>query len=78
MSMLSVLEAADKDRMGVLNDTLLQPRVPYDVLFAIGGWSAGSPTNFIETYDTRADRWLLSVDTDLVPRAYHGLCELRG
>lgn len=28
------------------------------VLFAIGGWSGGSPTAFIETYDTRADRWI--------------------
>ncbi|XP_044765386.1 kelch-like protein 10 isoform X2 [Coccinella septempunctata] len=55
-----------------------RPRIPYEILFAIGGWSAGSPTNFIEIYDIRADRWLLSTDTDSVPRAYHGLCSLRG
>lgn len=37
---------------------IARPRVPHEVLFAIGGWSGGSPTNFVETYDTRADRWV--------------------
>lgn len=36
---------------------LARPRLPYSILFAIGGWSGGSPTNAIETYDTRADKW---------------------
>lgn len=36
-----------------LNDDLARPRTPFEILFAIGGWSAGSPTNFVETYDTR-------------------------
>jgi hypothetical protein len=35
-----------------------RPRIPHEILFAIGGWSGGNPTNFIETYDTRADRWI--------------------
>ncbi|XP_008198985.2 kelch-like protein 10 isoform X1 [Tribolium castaneum] len=61
-----------------VNNILFRPRISYDVLFAIGGWSAGSPTNFVETYDIRADRWLLSSDTDSFPRAYHGLCTLNG
>ncbi|XP_022920023.1 kelch-like protein 10 isoform X2 [Onthophagus taurus] len=64
--------------LDIVQHPLLRPRIPYDILFAIGGWSAGSPTNFIETYDTRADRWLLSTDTDSGPRAYHGLCALKG
>ncbi|KAH0946331.1 hypothetical protein HN011_002719 [Eciton burchellii] len=59
-----------------LKNPLARPRVPYEILFAIGGWSAGSPTSFVETYDTRADRWFLSVNTDVTPRAYHGLCAL--
>ncbi|PSN56988.1 hypothetical protein C0J52_04246 [Blattella germanica] len=59
-----------------LNDPIARPRIPYEILFAIGGWSAGSPTSFVETYDTRADRWFLSVNTDITPRAYHGLCVL--
>lgn len=37
---------------------IARPRVPHEILFAIGGWSGGSPTNYIETYDTRADRWI--------------------
>lgn len=37
---------------------IARPRVPHEILFAIGGWSGRSPTNFIETYDTRADRWV--------------------
>lgn len=42
----------------VTTPELARPRVPHEILFAIGGWSGGSPTNFIETYDTRADRWV--------------------
>ncbi|XP_067207770.1 kelch-like protein 10 isoform X2 [Linepithema humile] len=59
-----------------LKNPLARPRIPYEILFAIGGWSAGSPTSFVETYDTRADRWFLSVNTDVTSRAYHGLCAL--
>nr|CAD7453492.1 unnamed protein product [Timema tahoe] len=59
-----------------LNDPIARPRIPYEILFAVGGWSAGSPTNFVETYDTRSDRWFLSMNTDATPRAYHGLCML--
>ncbi|XP_004931595.1 kelch-like protein 10 [Bombyx mori] len=59
-----------------LNDPLARPRIPFEILFAVGGWSAGSPTSFVETYDTRADRWFLSIHMDLTPRAYHGLCTL--
>lgn len=52
---------------------IARPRVPHEILFAIGGWSGGSPTSFIETYDTRADRWIKIDETDPVgPRAYHG------
>lgn len=36
-----------------LKNPLARPRIPYEILFAIGGWSAGSPTSFVETYDTR-------------------------
>ncbi|XP_063218282.1 kelch-like protein 10 [Bacillus rossius redtenbacheri] len=53
-----------------------RPRIPYEVLFAVGGWSSGSPTNFIETYDPRSQRWFLSQHTDSLPRSYHGMCAL--
>ncbi|XP_012271071.1 kelch-like protein 10 [Orussus abietinus] len=52
---------------------IARPRLPHEILFAIGGWSGGSPTNFIETYDTRADRWIKVEEVDPTgPRAYHG------
>ncbi len=47
-----------------LSHPLARPRIPHDILFVIGGWSGGSPTNVIETYDTRADRWVLCESTD--------------
>ncbi|KAK7861883.1 hypothetical protein R5R35_002850 [Gryllus longicercus] len=52
---------------------IARPRLPHEVLFAIGGWSGGTPTNFMETYDTRADRWVKVDEVDPTgPRAYHG------
>ncbi|XP_056630797.1 kelch-like protein 10 [Diorhabda sublineata] len=57
----------------VITPEIARPRVPHEILFAIGGWSGGSPTNFIETYDTRADRWVKVEEVDPTgPRAYHG------
>ncbi|XP_076315875.1 kelch-like protein 10 [Tachypleus tridentatus] len=55
---------------------LLRPRVPYEILFVIGGWSSGSATSLMETYDCRANRWFLSTHSDTMPRAYHGLAAL--
>lgn len=53
--------------------SIARPRIPHEILFAIGGWSGGSPTSFIETYDTRADRWIRVQEVDpMGPRAYHG------
>lgn len=52
---------------------IARPRVPHEILFAIGGWSGGSPTDFVETYDTRADRWVRINEVDpMGARAYHG------
>ncbi|KAL1498288.1 hypothetical protein ABEB36_009109 [Hypothenemus hampei] len=57
----------------VVTPEIARPRVPHEILFAMGGWSGGSPTNFIETYDTRADRWVKVEEVDPTgPRAYHG------
>ena len=53
------------DSKGVdLTHPLARPRVPHEVMFAVGGWSGGSPTNAIEAYDTRADQWNLIEDND--------------
>jgi len=52
---------------------IARPRIPHEIIFAIGGWSGGSPTSTIETYDTRADRWIQVPEVDPAgPRAYHG------
>ncbi|KAL1006446.1 hypothetical protein UPYG_G00072520 [Umbra pygmaea] len=59
-------------------NTLTRPRLPYGILFAIGGWSGGSPTNIIEAYDTRADCWVKVTPEEDSPRAYHGLAYLNG
>lgn len=48
-----------------------RPRVPNDVVFVVGGWSDGSTTNIIETYDPRAKVWLKMKCTEF-NRAYHG------
>ncbi|XP_053309579.1 kelch-like protein 10 [Spea bombifrons] len=57
---------------------LTRPRLPYCILFAIGGWSGGSPTNAIEAYDSRADRWINVTCEEENPRAYHGAAYLKG
>ncbi|KAK8786871.1 hypothetical protein V5799_023356 [Amblyomma americanum] len=36
----------------------VRPRIPHEVMFVIGGWMAGGPTTYIESYDTKADRWI--------------------
>jgi kelch-like protein 10 len=55
----------------------IRPRLPHEILFAVGGWSGGSPTNCIETYDCRAEAWVNLSQwygiNDERPRAYHGL-----
>ncbi|CAH2299992.1 kelch 10 [Pelobates cultripes] len=55
-----------------------RPRLPFSILFAIGGWSGGSPTNAIEAYDSRADRWVNVTCEEENPRAYHGSAYLKG
>ncbi|XP_058792631.1 kelch-like protein 10 [Phymastichus coffea] len=59
-------------------DRMTRPRVPHEILFAVGGWTSGSPVNFVETYDGRANRWFLCSHVDARPRAYHGMCALNG
>lgn len=57
---------------------LSRPRLPYAILFAIGGWSGGSPTNAMETYDVRADKWVNVTSEQESPLAYHGTAYLKG
>ncbi|XP_041348816.1 kelch-like protein 10 [Gigantopelta aegis] len=39
------------------SNPMLRPRVPYEVIFVVGGWSVDGVCGVLETYDTRADRW---------------------
>ena len=72
LRLLYDLELDEAREMDVYNP-LTRPRVPHEVLFVIGGWSGGSPTNVVETYDTRADRWVhCAFAQDAGARAYHG------
>jgi len=57
---------------------LSRPRLPYAVLFAIGGWSGETPTNAIETYDVRANKWANVTCEQASPVAYHGTAYLKG
>ena len=59
-------------------NVLTRPRLPHQVLLAVGGWSGGSPTNTIEAYDSRADQWVnITAQHENFarerPRAYHGV-----
>ncbi|KAM4749233.1 kelch-like protein 10 [Rhinophrynus dorsalis] len=62
----------------VFRNKFVRPRLPYNILFATGGWSGGSPTNAIETYDVRADQWVDVTFEDESARAYHGAAFLNG
>ncbi|XP_053573731.1 kelch-like protein 10 [Bombina bombina] len=55
-----------------LSNLFSRPRLPFAILFAIGGWSGGSPTNAIEAYDIKANCWVNVTGEDESPRAYHG------
>ncbi|XP_037959800.1 kelch-like protein 10 isoform X2 [Teleopsis dalmanni] len=61
----------------VATPPLAMPRLPHEVIFAIGGWSGGASKGSIETYDTRADRWVvINAEDPAGPRAYHGTAVL--
>lgn len=62
----------DDDKDLDITNPLAKPRVPHEVMFVVGGWSDGSPTNVVETYDTRADKWIVCETVDEGARAYHG------
>lgn len=73
MTFLYDLEIVNPRSAEVLTPHIALPRLPHEVIFAIGGWSQGLPQKFMETYDTRADRWVRVMNEDPAgPRAYHG------
>lgn len=56
-----------------LDVSFVVPRLPHEVVFAMGGWLNSSACNLMEIYDNRADRWtqLHQFDDQLGRRAYH-------
>jgi kelch-like protein 10 len=73
MRFLCDLETISTTSNEMLTPSLAIPRVPHEVIFAIGGWSEGAPQTMIESYDTRADRWIRVHHEDPSgPRSYHG------
>ncbi|XP_068996663.1 kelch-like protein 10 [Embiotoca jacksoni] len=83
MILVKTLEAMNDLRKNWFSESIIcnfltRPRLPTAILFAVGGWSEGSPTNTIEAYDVRADRWVNVINTDKTPRAYQGVAFLNG
>lgn len=66
------LETISRKTVRVETPMLARPRNPHVILFTVGGWSNSAPSSIIETYDTRADRWIQVLEVDPEgPRAYH-------
>ncbi|XP_021932680.1 kelch-like protein 10 [Zootermopsis nevadensis] len=66
---LQMMTEEDKE---FVTPRIAQPRIPQDFLFAIGGFCDRSPTDLIETYDIRADRWSVVEGVDSIgPRTCH-------
>lgn len=77
MRFLCDLETMSTASNEFLTPALAIPRLPHEVIFAIGGWSEGAPQTVIESYDTRADRWVRVGHEDPAgPRSYHGTAVL--
>jgi hypothetical protein len=55
-----------------VNNPISRPRIPYEIIFAVGGWSGDGPTGFIETYDIQMVH--VYEYNGLKTPGYHGLC----
>jgi kelch-like protein 10 len=67
------LEIGKYNDMEIPTREFARPRIPYEILFAIGGISRRRVTNSIETYDPRADRWVKIKEAELTgSRVHHG------
>lgn len=70
---MSDLDSIELSADAVITPEFAIPRLPHKIIFTIGGWFEGEPRTLIETYDTRADRWIqISHEDPSGPRAYHG------
>lgn len=58
LTFLYDLEMITKKDTVLSTPEIARPRVPHEIIFAIGGWKNDFILGCIETYDTRADRWI--------------------
>ncbi|KAH7985670.1 hypothetical protein HPB52_025477 [Rhipicephalus sanguineus] len=50
------------------------PRLPYTMLFVVGGWSNGQALSDIQAFDPLANRWVRHENASAFePRAYHAV-----
>ncbi|XP_052828126.1 kelch-like protein 10 isoform X1 [Octopus bimaculoides] len=75
---LKILYDLDINENNLVNDniSIARPRLPYEIIFVFGGWSGRYATNLMETYDSRANRWMKCKGVKSDFRAYHGSCVL--
>lgn len=77
MKFLCDLEMMPLSSSSLKTPSFAVPRIPHEVILAIGGWSEGAPQTHIESYDSRADRWVRVFPEDPSgPRSYHGTAVL--
>lgn len=77
MKFLCDLELMPLTASSLKTPSFAVPRIPHEVILAIGGWSEGAPQTYIESYDSRADRWVRVFPEDPAgPRSYHGTAVL--
>jgi hypothetical protein len=47
----------DSEMVTKKDKEFVTPSIPHDILFAIGGFRGGTPSDVIEAYDARAYQW---------------------
>ncbi|KDQ75808.1 Kelch-like protein 10 [Zootermopsis nevadensis] len=65
LKFLDDVKSLSKDDNEYVTPAIASPRNRRDILFAIGGYCDEDPTDVIEDYDSRADRWTVVSCTHL-------------
>jgi kelch-like protein 10 len=58
LTYLRNLHMTTKKRRKIPVPKIARPRIPHEILFAVGGWNKEGLKNSIETYEARTDRWI--------------------
>uniref|UniRef100_A0A8C6PSE9 Kelch like family member 10 n=1 Tax=Nothobranchius furzeri TaxID=105023 RepID=A0A8C6PSE9_NOTFU len=62
----------------LLYNSLARLRLPPTILLAVGGWTDGSPTGVIESYNPNYDLWVKIPFSEETSRTYHGVVLFNG